>query len=100
MISILKSNWHGVLALIWWVFGIIATVSVFAFFGSPGHMGSFYVPFVLLMLFGWIAPVLLLAFSGLRRGSIASRVCAILVLVTFAALALTTFIPPLPPDGH
>jgi len=34
---------------------------------------------------GWLGPAFLLAISGLRRGSIANRICGVLVLMAFAA---------------
>jgi hypothetical protein len=92
MTAILNAKWHGVAALGWWLCGVCMML---AFGPNPWPEGL-----VICMLLGWIAPVLLLAFSGLRGESVASRVCAILVLLTFVWLALRIFIPPLPSDGH
>jgi hypothetical protein len=92
MTAIFKTKGHGVAALIWWLCGIGV---MFAFGPHPWPEGL-----VISMLLGWIAPVLWLALSGLRGGSLASRVCATLVLLTFVWLASRTFIPPLPSDGH
>jgi hypothetical protein len=92
MPTTLKAKWHGVAALIWWLCGIWV-VLLFGPHSWPEGL-------VVCMLLGWIAPVLLLALSGLHSRSLASQICAILVLLTFVVLALRTFIPPLPSDGH
>lgn len=92
MTAFLKAKWHGVAALIWWLFGIGV---IWAWGRYPMHEGL-----VICLLLGWLAPVLLLALSGLHRGSLTSRVCAILVIVTFVAFASVVLIPPLPNDGH
>jgi hypothetical protein len=97
MTTIFKAKWHGVTALGWLVFGLCVTVLILRLFGAPGR---FYTGFVLWLLFGWIAPVLLLAFSGLHQGPLVSRACAVLALLAFGALALFTLMPPLPKDGH
>ena len=91
MTAILKAKWHGVAALIWWLFGI----------GVIRTWGPYPLPegFMIGMLLGWLMPVLLLALSGLHRGSLASRVCAMLVIVTFVAFASVVLLPPTN-DGH
>jgi hypothetical protein len=92
MTAILKPKWHGVAALIWWSCGL----AVMRAYG-PNPWPEDWIVYILL---GWIAPVLLLALSGLRRGSIVGAICAVLVLVSFVGVALVYLIPPIPRDGH
>src|SRR2546430_2361439 len=92
MIEIFKVKWRGIAALIYWLCGLC----VIMLFRSPHAPTN---GFIITMLLGWVAPVLMLAFSGLHSGPLASRVCAAIVLVTFALLALRLLIPAIP-EGH
>jgi len=46
--------------------------------------------FLIWLFLGWFGPALLLAISGVRHGSVASRICGVLVLVAFVILVYST----------
>ena len=89
MTTILNAKWHGIAALIWLSFGLIMTVLMARFLVDHSVVG-----FIIWLFLGWLSPVLLLAISGLRRGTPANRVCAVLALVAFVALVWVTMLVP------
>jgi hypothetical protein len=89
MATILNRKWHGIEALIWFLLGLIVTVLMARFLVDHSVLG-----FMIWLFLGWFSPVLLLAISGLRRGTPANRVCAVLALVAFVVLVWMTMLVP------
>ena len=86
-----KSNWHGLVALVYVAvivlfFGVWPT-SVSRWIWShlpeiPERVGFVFWAFV------WWPPVLILGISGLWRGNVVSRICAVLAICLAAGAAL------------
>jgi len=79
--TILNPRRHGIAALIWFSFGLILTLLMRRLLLDNSVEGLF-----IWLLLGWLGPVLLLAVSGVRKGSSVDRVCAALALVAFVVL--------------
>ncbi|MCX6894961.1 MAG: hypothetical protein NTZ16_05550 [Verrucomicrobia bacterium] len=92
MIAIFSAKWHGVMALIWSLiaFGVTALM-IHTFWAQYSFAG-----FMVWLFVGWLAPVLLLAISGVRRGCVVSRVCALLAIVACVVLVILALTPPHP----
>ena len=86
MTAILNAKWHGVAALIWW----LCCYAVTYLLVPRSFWEGFLVALIIWLFLGWIGPALLLATSGVRRGPIVSRVCAVLVFIAF----VVTFVWP------
>jgi len=90
MTTILNRKWHGIAALFWFLIGLIVTDLMGRYWAN-----HFVVGFLIWLCLGWLSPVLLLAISGLRSGTMANRVCAVLALVAFVILVWMTMLAPL-----
>ena len=89
MTTIFNAKWHGVGALLWFLFGFVVTDLMGRYW-----IDHFVVIFLIWVFLGWFSPFLLLAFSGIRRGPTANRICGVLALVTaFIALLLFILLP-------
>jgi hypothetical protein len=85
----LNARWNGVAALIWLLCGFAATV----YWGSLSH--RYLLGFLFWLFVGWLGPVLLLAISGSRSGSVANRICGVLAifLILMAVFLFIFWIP-------
>jgi len=92
MNAFFSAKWHGVMALIWSLvaFGVTALM-IHTFWAQDSFAG-----FMVWLFVGWLAPVLLLAISGVRRGSVVSRICAVLAIVALVVLVVLALTPPHP----
>jgi hypothetical protein len=90
MMAILNAKWHRIAALIWLMCGFVVTVLM------PYAIGEqFLVGYMIWLFLGWLAPVLILGISGLRSGSFANRVCAVVAIITLAAFIFLALTPSL-----
>ena len=92
MTAILSAKWHGVMALIWTLIAFGVTALMIHTFWAE----RFIARFLIWLFVGWLAPVLLLAISGVRRGCVVSRVCAVLAVVALVVLVILALTPPHP----
>jgi hypothetical protein len=83
-----NAKWHGFAALIWSICGFVVAFSL-------SSLSSSFIVFLIWSLLGWIAPVLLLAISGIRRGIVASRICGALAIIVVVVLILLMLTPSL-----
>jgi hypothetical protein len=80
MTSLFKKEWHGVLALIWLLCGLLVLLLLERII-DPLFSEYFSVMFA---IGGWLIPTLVMAVSGIRNGNISSRVCGVLALLVLA----------------
>ena len=85
MITTFNQKWHGVAALMWLLSGFGVTVLIHRFLSESENIVVGFL-FIVWVFVGWLGPSLFLALSGAGKGHPASRICAILALVTFLAL--------------
>jgi hypothetical protein len=81
MTSLLQQEWRGVLALVWFVCGLLVLLLLERLI-DPLFSEYFCVMWT---IGGWLIPSVVMAFSGIRNGHVASRICAGLVLLALAA---------------
>jgi len=86
MKTFLNWRWGGIAALIWFVCGFVAeTFEVEPYLRRPDGLY-----FLIGLLLSWVAPVLLLAISGIRRGTVANKICGMLAIIISTWMLLPT----------
>ncbi len=80
MNALFDKEWRGLIALAWLTLGACVEFLI-EHFVDPLVREYFSIVWIFV---GWLGPAFLLAVTGIRGGNLASRICAIIVLIAFA----------------